>query len=181
MMLLGGCAAGNREMDRAMELRSRILTEPCTFSAQITADYIDSRETFTVSCSHTPEEGLTFEVTQPREIAGICGTVAGTEGTLRYDGAILALPLLADGRISPVSSPWVLLKALGSGQILSCGESDGALCITARDSYADDALEAEVWVRDGKIESAELMWQGRRTLVMEIQGFAFGAHPQDAA
>ncbi len=181
ILLMTGCAAQQGEMDQALKLRSRILSEACTFTVRITADYIDSRETFTVACSHDPQKGLSFQITEPEEIAGICGSVDGREGTLSFDGAVLALPLVADERISPVSGPWVMLKALGSGNLLSCASQDDALCITVRDSYEDDALEAEIWAEEGKLTSAEISWRGRRNLTMEIEDFSFVQKTQEAA
>lgn len=181
LLLLTGCAGTDRDMEQAMDIRSRLLSTSCSFSAEITADYIDIREQFTMECTWEPEGLLRFRVTQPEEIAGICGSVSGTEGTLDFEDTVLALPLMAEDRLSPVSGPWVMMKALGSGNLLGCDLEEETLHLTLRDSYDDDAMDAEVWLEDGVPKEAEISWKGRRNLTMEIENFSFVQKSEEAA
>lgn len=175
VLALAGCTGTSEEMEAALAFRSKLLgAERVTFQAEISADYIDHVEQFTLNCSADSAGALTFEVAEPKEIAGITGTVVGEQGTLTFDDTILAFPLMADERLSPVSGPWVIMKALRSGYITSCGMEGELLHITVDDSYADDALTLEIWISGETVVAAEIAWQGRRQMTMELEGFAFG-------
>ncbi len=163
-----------------MEIRSSVLSRQCSFSVEITADYIDTQERFSVDCTWNPEGTLQFCVTQPEEISGIRGSVSGTDGTLDFDETVLALPLMADNRLSPISGPWVMMKALASGNLIAY-DSEEDLHLSLHDSYADDALEAEIWLKDLKPYAAEISWKGRRNLTMEIEDFTFVQKSDEAA
>lgn len=163
-------------MARALDLRSRVLgASEVRFEAEILADYTDRVESFELACTVDPEGTVTFAVTEPEEIAGITGTVSGTEGTISFDDTVLAFPLMADGRLSPVSAPWVLMKALRSGYIVAVAQEGELLHMTIDDSYDDDALTVDIWADGDEIESAEIAWEGRRQIVMELGDFALGA------
>lgn len=173
ILLLTGCA-GDRLQQEALDLRSKCLgAGGCSFRVEITADYIDSVEEFQLECTMDSAGVVSFTVVEPEEIQGITGTVSGEEGALTFDDQILAFPLMADDRLSPVSGPWILMQALRSGYIQSYTEEDGLIHLTVNDSYADDALTVEVWTRDGVPVAAEVAWQGRRAVSMEIEGFTF--------
>ncbi len=171
LILLTGCRGEDPAMAAALELRSRCLGAAVGFEAEITADYITTLEEFDLACSADPAGEMTFRVLEPRDIEGICGTVTGTEGTVIFDDAILAFPLMADGRLSPLSAPWVMMKALRSGCIVAVRQEEELLHLTIDDSYDDDALTVEIWVEEGKVEAAEIAWEGRRQIAMTIDDF----------
>lgn len=175
ILALAGCTAGSEEMEAALAFRSKLLgAQSVTFQAEISADYIDHVERFTLDCRTDSAGALTFEVAEPEEIAGITGTVVGETGTLTFDDTILAFPLMADDYLSPVSGPWIMMKALRSGYITSCAVEGELLRVTVDDSYADDALTLEVWLSRETIVASEISWQGRRQMTMEIEEFVFG-------
>lgn len=170
---LTGCAPGSEEMEEALALRSAILgANSVRFSAEITADYIDHAEQFTLECATDSAGALSFRVEEPEEIQDITGTVTGEQGTLTFDDTILAFPLMADDNLSPVSGPWVMMKALRSGYIQSCAKDGKMLHITASDSYSGDALTVEIWVEENQVVSAEIAWQGRRQMTLRIEDFS---------
>lgn len=175
ILALAGCSSTSEEMEAALAFRSKLLgARSVTFRAEISADYIDHVEQFTLNCATDSAGALSFEVAQPEEIAGITGTVTGESGTLRFDDTILAFPLMAEERLSPVSGPWVMMKALRSGYITSCAVEGELLHITVDDSYEDDALTLEVWLSGETVVAAEIAWQGRRQMTMEVEDFAIG-------
>ena len=171
-----GCSARDPAMEAAMDLRSRCLgSGSITFEAEICADYITNVERFTLACAFDSSDTMSFTVMEPEDIAGIRGTVTGTEGTVRFDDTVLGFPLMADGRLSPVSGPWVLLGAISSGAILAAGQEGELVHVTIDDSYADNALTVDIWLEDGEVEEAEIAWEGRRCLTMTVDDFAVGA------
>jgi len=171
--LLCGCSA-DKEMEAALALRSRMVSSGCSFRCEITADYIDYVEEFTLDCSAGADGTVEFTVIEPESIQGIRGSVDGTEGTLNFEDMILGFPLMADERLSPVAAPWILIKTLRSGYITACVREEDGLHLTIDDSYADDALTLEIYLdEDGLVEGCEIGWRGRRQVSMEVEDFAF--------
>lgn len=157
-------------MNEALALRSKILqAKTCSFTAAITADYGDVIYSFSMDCVADNQGNVTFTVTKPETIAGITGKLTADGGSLTFDGTALAIPLLTDDLITPVSAPWILMRTLRSGYITSC--ADGR--ITIDDSYADDALKLDITL-DGeqKPALAEIYWKNRRILTVEVTSFA---------
>ena len=72
LLLLTGCAGTQERLDRAIALRSKLLSASgCSFDAVITADYGDITYTFSLNCQGDDQGNLLFSVTAPQTIAGI--------------------------------------------------------------------------------------------------------------
>ena len=173
--MLTGCMGSDQELEEALTLRSKILgANTVTFEAEISADYGDRMEQFSLECRTDSAGKLYFTVSAPEEISGITGSVAGERGTLEFDDTVLAFPLMAQQRISPVSGPWLMMKALRTGYITACAREGDTLRLTVDDSYADDALTLEIWIEGDEVACCEIAWQGKRALTMEIESFVIG-------
>ena len=160
-------------MDRVLALRSKLLQAAgCSFTAVITADYGKQISQFTLDCKADPKGNVAFTVAQPETISGITGLVSGEGGKLTFDDQVLAFELLADGQLSPVSAPWIFVKTLRGGYITSVGMDGDNLRSAIDDSYADDALQLDIWHGDGDLPiRADILWDSRRILSMEIKNF----------
>ena len=167
-----GCSARDPAMEEALALRSRCLSGNVSFEAEVRADYITNIESFTLECTFDEKGEMTFCVSEPDDIEGIRGTVAGTEGTVVFDDVVLGYPLLAEGRLSPLAAPWVLVKALREGCIVAAGREGENLHLTIDDSYADNALTVDIWLEEGRVEEAEIAWEGRRCVTMTVEDFS---------
>ena len=91
---------------------------------------------------------------------------------MEFDDTVLAFPLMAEGRLSPLSGPWVLMKAIRSGCILAAGREGDMIHVTIDDSYDDHALTVDLWLEEGDLEEAEIAWEGRRCLSMTFDDFS---------
>lgn len=173
LVILTGCTGKREEMDRIMNLRAKLLgSEGCTFTAQITADYGDAFHEFTLFCEGNNDGDLGFQVGVPDSIAGITGRFKGSEGFLTFDDVALSFPLLADGQVTPVSGPWILLKTLLGGYLTACTMEEDLLHLTINDSYEEDALQMEIWLSPEDLPvQAEILYGGRRILTMTIENF----------
>lgn len=157
-----------------MQLRENMLQNSCSFVAQITADYGDKSYTFSVGCTADTEGNLSFVVLSPESIAGITGRITAQNGYLTFDDTVLAFPLLADGEVSPVSAPWLMVRTLRSGYLESAGMDGDNLLLTIFDSYEEDALQLDVWLDDeNRPVHTDILWQGRRVLSITVKDFAF--------
>ena len=174
LIFLTGCSSRSSEMDRALELRRKLLAKAAAFDAEITADYGDKTYTFQMQCSIDTKGNMTFTVVQPEVISGITGTVSSGGGKLTFDDAALAFDLMADGQLSPVSGPWILMRGLRSGYLSSSTQEGQLLRIAVDDSYEEDALHMEVWLDASDAPAAaEVFWQGRRLLTISVKNFTF--------
>ena len=174
VILLCGCAAREDCMQRGLDLREKLLQQSCSFAAQITADYGDKIYTFRVGCTADAGGDVSFVVLAPESISGIMGGIKGDSGYLEFDDTVLAFPLLADGELSPVSAPWLLIKTLRSGYMAAAGMDGDELLLTLNDSYETDALQVDVWLnQESEPLHADYLWQGRRVLSVEIEDFMF--------
>ncbi len=168
ILFLCGCAK-QEEMDVALRLRSDILNaKKCEFSIHITADYGDKTYAFSMDCVGDEKGNVTFTVTKPETIAGIQGSITADGGNLTFDDTFLAIPMLTDDQITPVSAPWILMRTLRGGCITSCCEGR----ITIDDSYADDALTLDILLDNSNLpKQADIYWKNRRILTVEVLSF----------
>lgn len=173
-MLLTGCQNSDKELNRVLLLRESIFnSDCCVFDAVITADYGDCLYVFQMQCHTDGNDGLNFTVTYPDSIAGISGYIDQETAHVTFDNNILAFEKMADDYISPVSAPWVFVKALRSGYIRAC-EPDGEITrVIVDDSYEDDALQLSIWLDENDTPNrAEILWGGRRILSLDIINFS---------
>lgn len=175
LILLTGCSSGESEINRAMELRAKLLRSDCSFTAEITADYGDKVYTFTLACSGNAQGDLGFTVVKPETISGITGTFTGEEGYLTFGEGALQFDRMADGQVTPVSAPWILLKTMQSGYLTSAGMDGEWLRVAIDDSYEDDALRLDIWLDSENIPvQAEICYDGRRILSLNVTDFQIG-------
>ena len=173
VFLFSGCSGPDRNMTQVLQFRESLMqSEGCAFRAKIAADYGQQVYHFTVDCTSDKEGNLSFTLVEPESIAGISGEIRADGGRLLFDSTVLGFPLLADGNLAPVSGPWVFLCALRSGYITSCGNTEEGILVTVNDSYAEDALELNVWVNHQLAPlRGEILWKGRRVLSLELDNF----------
>ena len=173
LLLLSGCSNAKSYINRALELRTRLYqSEGCSFTAGITADYGDQVYQFTLSCRGDSQGNLAFTVAEPETIAGITGHISQKGGKLTFDDAALDFPLMADGLLTPVSAPWLLLKTLRGGYLTSAGMEGDLLRLAVDDSYEEDALHLDIWL-DGEDcpVQADIYYDERRILSLTIKDF----------
>lgn len=173
--VLSGCNGNSGEVDRAIAIRNRILQcTGCTFDAVITADYGYATYTFSMNCILDSEKNLSFEVTDPASISGIKGTIGKEGGKLTFEDTILAFEMLAEGQLTPVSAPWILINSLCSGYICACGEENEGMRIEIDDTYQDETFRLELWTDENDLPlRGEIVWQGRRILTVDVRNMVF--------
>ena len=173
LLLLSGCSREDRDLAAVMKLREQLLqAEKCLFQAEISADYGQQIHQFCVSCDADRDGTVHFSVTAPESISGITGELSASGGRLKFDSAVLGFPLLGDGTLSPVSAPWVFLNSLRSGYLSACGETGDGVRVTVFDSYAEDALQLDIWLDEEFLPYyGEFFWRGQRVLSLKIDNF----------
>ena len=175
IVMLSGCENKDSGLNRVIGLREKLLaSSECSFDAVITADYGDKVYTFNMACQTNDQGDLTFTVTDPQTISGITGTVTQQGGHLTFDDQALAFQMLADGQVTPVSAPWLLIRTLRSGYISACGADGDNLRIAMDDSYREDALHLDIWINSHDIPvRGEILWKGQRVVSLEVRNFSY--------
>lgn len=173
LFYLSGCNGTPKEIEKGMALRSCILQgKSCSFYSKITADYGDEVLEFSLQCIGTENGDLQFTVLEPESIADITGSIEDNGGELTFDGLALCFETLVEGQISPVSAPWIFLKALRSGYITSACMEGNQLRLTIDDSYEEGALQLDIWLNDENIpKRAEILYDGLRILSLQVDDF----------
>lgn len=172
LLTLNGCSVMESEMGKALDLREQLLTSGCTFDVTITADYTQKIYTFCMKCDADSNGAMTFQVTSPDTISGITGNISDIGGKLTFDDQALLFETIADGQITPVSAPWLLIRTLRSGYLKACGKYDNGIYIQIDDSYEQSALHLDIWTNEYNLPvKAEIQWQGRRILSMTVENF----------
>lgn len=172
LLILAGCAEKDTSLDRAMALRTKVLSSEISFDAALTANYGDKTVSFAMECQADQQGNVTFRVTQPESISGITGTVTASGGKLTFDDAALAFPLLADGLLTPAGAPYIMMKTLRSGYISLAGQEGEYYRVAIDDSYADDALHLDFWLDalDTPVR-CDILWKGRVLLTMDVTNY----------
>lgn len=172
IVFLTGCSH-QRDVNAGLALRDVILkADACTFRTVITADYIDRVYTFQIQCKFDKTGNMEFTVIEPELISGITGCITAESGKLTFDDQLLVFELLADGQLTPVSAPWVFMKALRSGYIHSFAQNDEVVQMCINDSYNSDALEVDIHLNaESHPFYAEILWMNRRILSLSISDF----------
>ena len=179
LVLLCGCAAREESrMEEALAFRAALLgAGGCSFLGEITADYGDEVYTFTAACTTDAEGALSFSLTEPETIAGISGTVQSDGGKLTFDGPALAFGLLADGKVSPATAPYVVSESWRTGYITSVGQDDSGLRLTVDTSFEENPLTVDTWLDEetGIPLFAEVCYNGQRILTVSISEFQYNS------
>ncbi len=174
LVILTGCGNAS-QLDRGLALRQKLLaSDGCQFDCEILSDHIDKLYQFSLQCTGDKEGTLSFTVLAPESISGITGTVAQEKGALTFDEEVLVFPLLAEGEITPVSAPWLMLRALRSGYLAASGTDGELLLLNIDDSYGERPMEINVWVNDqDQPEKCEILWKGRRVVSLRVSNFRY--------
>ena len=174
ILLLVGCGKADTSVKQAVTMRNKLLEgNGCSFSATVTADYGKEIYQFTMDCQSDKHGNITFTVTTPETIRGITGRITGDGGAITFDDTVLAFQMLADGQVTPVSAPWLLVKTMRSGYLNGCSVAENGVKISIDDSYAEEALHLEILANDLCPVSAEIYWQGRRVLTLLVESFTY--------
>ena len=168
-----GCGTKHQPLEQAANFRKKLISaEHCSFQTTITADYGEILHSFQLDCSLDDSGNLIFCVLEPDTISGISGYISKDNAALTFDDKVLAFPMLADGQISPVCSPWLFINALRSGYISGCSQEEAGLCVYIDDSFSDHPLSLEIYTDANCFPvHADFIWQNRRILSLDIENF----------
>ena len=158
-------------MDTAIKLRQKLHEcDSLRFSTEIVSDYGDNLYSFQMNCIFDDAGDISFSVTSPDTISGISGTIDAKGGEIQFDQEMLAFPLLIDGQLSPICTPWVILNCLRSGYLSSCGSTAEGIQLIIDDTIQSNNIRCLVWLDQNHMPNySEIVWNGRRILSASIK------------
>ena len=173
-ILFAGCSENN-VLDSGVILRENILkSNGCSFEALVVADYSDVVFEFGMRCRSDSTGKVFFEVISPESISGITGYIDSVNGNLTFDDKILGFSPIADGYLTPVSVPWIMVKGIMGGYLSSCAVTEYHKTLYIDDSYLSETFELLVTLNEENIPIfCEVIWKERRILSMKVDNFTF--------
>ena len=172
---LSGCSGENAILEQVIACRQKLSGgNGCCFEGYITADYGDRLYSFVLSCQTDSSGAVAFSVIDPESISGISGVMDEEKGALTFDEHVLAFSMLADGYISPVSAPWLMIRSLRSGYIRGCGMEEDYIRVVIDDTYEGEPIQLDVWLDESQHPTqVDYLWHGRRIISMQVKNFQY--------
>ena len=175
LLCLCACGKQSEPMQPALDLRTALLEQGCSFTACLQADFESGSCEWTASCVCAPDGSVTMELTQPESIAGITATVAGDGQSARFDGTAVEFGLLADGNLAPIALPQVLYSCWSSQYIREAGRDGETVCAVYLMGYGDEEIAVEQWLQpDGTPLFADVWYGETKIASVQISDFQLG-------
>lgn len=174
MLLLSGCSGTKDAQNDLLKMRKDLSGKEYAFLASIHADFGENTYDFKLDCRFDSAGNMTFSIISPETISGITGKINTAGGQLTFDDKAVAFCLIADGQISPVCAPWLIIKGLRSGFLSSWGSEDGAKILSIDDTFEGENVTFRILIaKDQQIKSAEILWEGRSILSVAVENFRY--------
>ncbi len=160
-------------MEQALKFRRSLLQASAgTFDAVITADFESTLQSFKMNCQWDSTDQMKFTVLEPNSISGITGTISQDNGKIAFDDKALFFETIADGQITPVSAPWVMMLAMKSGYIKGAGVNESGYLFQLDDSYKENSLNLNLQMNNDCVPIfAEIFYDGRRVVSITLENF----------
>jgi len=173
VLLLVGCEKSDHSVNGVISLRNRVLQgKECRFTSNVTADYGESTYTFKLACIREQSGDMVLTVIDPESISGITAKISRETGKLIFDDKVVAFALVADDQLTPICCPWLFMESLLGGYIAATGKADEGTRIQIDDSFSGVQFSMDIWTGENQQPTrAELIWNGRRILSMDIDDF----------
>ena len=167
-------------MQSAMDLRTALLEQGCSFTAEVQAHLPDGTAEFTLQCACAPDGTTTLEVSAPDTISGIRATVQPDGESASFDDVALDFGLLAEGQVAPMVLPQLLYSCWTGGYIREAGKDEDFLSAIYLDGYGDRELAVEQWFTLEGVPTAADYWFGVDNIAsVTISNFTLGAEASE--
>jgi hypothetical protein len=172
-VVLSGCASDASGMNDVITLRNSLQNgKGCSLDVSVTTDYGDSLSTFALSCSFDKQQNVDITVIHPETISGIKCRISGDKGKLTFDEKVLAFEMIADGQLTPISAPWLVMKALNSAYINAIAKEKEGMLVRLDDSVNGILYSVDLWLDGNNMPRlAEIVFDGKRIVSMSITNF----------
>ena len=146
----------------------KILSDLGDYVLEYELDYVYNRD-----------DADTFSITAPASLAGISGTIAGTDSSafsLQYDGMTLDDAMPQRTGLTPADALFCLLGDLrNAAPVQQWTEQGNRLLVLRYETDGEDGkIEKQVWLTENGCQPvyAELYAAGERVLTIQVQSYS---------
>lgn len=172
LLLLCGCKSTESYLEDAIEFRSSLVQAGgCSFRAEITADFTDYVEMFTVDCDCDADGTTRLTIVSPENLQGITATVTDRGGKITFEGMAVDFGLLADGNLIPAAAPAIAVTCWSSEYIASAGTVDTLYRVTYEKDFQQKRVDVDTCFKNGLPISSEICYNNQNMLKFTITEF----------
>lgn len=174
VLCLSGCKEEKTLLAEAIEFRADLVQSGgCRFTAELTADYGETVQEFTLSCQTDAQGTTLLTVLEPQTLAGISATVTDEGGKIQYDGLGMEFGLLANDNVIPAAAPCMVVSCWTKEYIASAGQEDARYRVSYQKNFDEKMLTVDTYFEKGIPICAEVCYNNSRVLKMMISDFSF--------
>ena len=174
LLLFCGCKSTENNLQEAIDFRASLVQAGgCSFRAEITADFDDYVELFTVDCECDADGTTRLTIVSPENLQGITATVTDRGGTITFDGLSVDFGLLADGNVIPAAAPAIAVVCWSSEYIASAGTEEDLYRVTYEKDFEQKRIRVDTYLKNGLPISSEICYNNQNILEMMISEFHF--------
>lgn len=174
ILCLTGCTEEKSLLSDAIAFRADLVQAGgCQFTAEVTADYGDTVQQFTLSCQSDAQGTTLLTVIAPETLAGIQASITDDGGTMQYDGLAMEFGLLANGNVIPAAVASIVTSCWMKEYIASAGQEDTRYRVSYQKNFDEKLLIVDTYFEKGIPICAEVCYNNSRVLKMMISDFAF--------
>lgn len=172
--LCTACASEEELLSPAIEFRTELVQAGgCSFTADVTADFTDSIQAFSLDCTSDDADRVYMTVTAPETLAGITATATQDGGQITYDGMAMDFGLLANGNVIPAAAPAIIHTCWTGEYISSAGQEGELYRVTFEKDFDEKKLIVDTWFEKSIPICAEICYNGERIIKIAISNFSF--------
>lgn len=172
VLLCVGCSQEEKLLEEAIDFRAQLVQAGgCSFQSQVTADFGDNVEEFTLDCQGDTEGTLHMTVLEPEVLSGITAEVSDGGGKITYDGLSVDFGLVAQGNVSPAAAGGLVLDAWLNGYISAAGQEDEFYRVTYKKDFEEKQVVVETYFKNGLPNYAEVCYNNQGVLKLHFTEF----------
>lgn len=172
LLLFCGCKSTENDLQEAIDFRASLVQAGgCSFRAEITADFDDYVEMFTVDCDCDADGTTRLTIVSPENLQGITATVTDRGGTITFDGLSVDFGLLADGNVIPAAAPAIAVTCWSSEYIAAAGTEGELYRVTYEKDFERKRVNVDTCFKNGLPISSEVCYNNQNILKIAISEF----------
>ena len=174
LLLFCGCKSTENNLQEAIDFRASLVQAGgCSFRAEITADFEDYVELFTVDCECDADGTTRLTIVSPENLQGITATVTDRGGTITFDGLSVDFGLLADGNVIPAAAPAIAVVCWSSEYIASAGTEEDLYRVTYEKNFEQKRICVDTCLKNRLPIYSEICYNNQNILKIMISEFHF--------
>ncbi len=173
-LICSACSGEEKNVSPAVQFRTDLIeAKGCSFTAEVTADFGQTVQMFSMDCTTDGNDVLYLTVTAPETLSGITATVDQDGGRITYDGMAMDFGLLANGNVIPAAAPAIIAGCWTKEYISSAGQEENLYRVTYQKDFDEKMLIVDTWYEKNVPIYAEICYNDKNIIKLTITNFSF--------